>query len=130
VTGIYHSEDLYEQLAKFPLLARLLDIEVQKLLKSAQLVDTDLLAKWFIIRRIWMQFFRFYKNAPISEEVVIEMVQNVRNPVREVIVEMIIEDLKSIYIPEPELAQFEYMAQIKHALDEININCDVSLSED
>ena len=92
----------------------MLDIEVQKLLKSAQLVDTDLLAKWFIIRRIWMQFFRFYKNAPISEEVVIEMVQNVRNPVREVI----------------ELAQFEYMAQIKHALDEININCDVSLSED
>ena len=38
------------------------------------------------------------------------MVQNVRNPVREVIVEMIIEDLKLIYIPEPELAQFEYMA--------------------
>jgi len=50
-----------------------------------------------------MQFFRFYKNAPISEDVVIEMVQNVRNPVREVIIEMILEDIQSTYIPEPEL---------------------------
>ena len=67
---------------------------MHKLLKSMELVDTDLLAKWFIIRRVWMQFFRFYKNAPISEDVVIEMVQNVRNPVRDVIIEMILEDVK------------------------------------
>ena len=50
-----------------------------------------------------MQFFRFYKNSPISEDVVIEMVQNVRNPVREVIIEMILEDIQSTYMPEPEL---------------------------
>jgi hypothetical protein len=77
-----------------------------------------------------MQFFRFYKNAPISEDVVIEMVQNVRNPVREVIIEMILEDIKTMYIPEPELVQFEYMAQIKYSLDNIMKSCDVSLSED
>lgn len=58
------------------------------------------------------------------------MVQNVRNPVREVVIEMILEDLKTTYIPEPELAQFEYMAQIKYALDEINKVCDISLGED
>jgi len=43
---------------------------------------------------------------------------------------MILEDLKTTYIPEPELAQFEYMAQIKYALDEINKVCDISLGED
>ena len=58
------------------------------------------------------------------------MVQNVRNPVREVIIEMILEDVKQIEISEPELVQFEYMAQIKYSLDEIIKNCDVSLSED
>ena len=34
ITGIYYSEDLYEHLARFPLLSRLVEIEVQKLLKS------------------------------------------------------------------------------------------------
>jgi hypothetical protein len=34
LTGIYHSEDLYEQLAKFPLLSRLIEIEILKLLKN------------------------------------------------------------------------------------------------
>lgn len=77
-----------------------------------------------------MQFFRFYKNAPISEDVVIEMLQNSRNPCREIIIELILEDIKTMYIPEPELAQFEYMAHIKYSLDEINRTCDISLSED
>lgn len=43
---------------------------------------------------------------------------------------MILEDLQVMDIPEPELVQFEYMAQIKYAIDNIMKICDVSLSED
>lgn len=70
-----------------------MNLELTKLTFHQQLIGSDLSARWFIIRRLYMLFFRFYKEAPISENVIIEMFQNNRNPVREIIGDLISQDV-------------------------------------
>lgn len=70
VTGVYYSEDFGEDLANCKLLPRIIHGEVRHIKQKAQqMEDHPNFAKHFLVRLIWMRFFKMFCKCEASDEV-------------------------------------------------------------